>query len=135
MKVRYLVGGLLLGMLCGCFGSPETVVIYNQPTVKPGPPPHAPAWGYRKKHPSGVELEFDRDLGVYVVIGRQGIYFWEGFFFKFEGDHWWMAASLEGPWEVAEPKRIPPGLLKKYKCKCKKWKHKHKCKHGPPWED
>ncbi|MFQ5585276.1 MAG: hypothetical protein ACE5GF_00390, partial [Thermodesulfobacteriota bacterium] len=42
---------------------------------KHGPPPHAPAHGYRHKHRHGVELMFDGGLGVYIAVGLSGIYF------------------------------------------------------------
>ena len=47
------------------------------PPGKPGPPPHAPAHGYRRKNPDGIEVVFDVGVGVYVVLGHDGIY-WDG---------------------------------------------------------
>ena len=34
-----------------------------------GPPPHAPAHGYRHKHPDGVELVYKSNIGGYAVVG------------------------------------------------------------------
>ena len=47
-----------------------------------GPPPHAPAHGYRHKHQHGVELVYSSELGVYVVVGFPNHYFSEGHYFR-----------------------------------------------------
>ena len=49
---------------------------------KAGPPPHAPAHGYRHKHEHGVELVFDSQLGVYVVVGWKDHFFSAGRYYR-----------------------------------------------------
>lgn len=81
-----------------------------------GPPPHAPAHGYRRKHhaPEGdVELAFDSELGVYVVIGLPSHYFWDGLYLRVEDGRWYTSARLDGGWEACSRSSLPPGLAKK----------------------
>ena len=96
---------------------------------KGGPPPHAPAYGYRAKH----QYRYYPSRSVYYDIGRK-IYFY------IEGDHWEVAASLPGSLRVGlgdyvsmeldtekpylynaeHAKKYPPGQLKKNKNKKQK---------------
>ena len=63
---------------------------------KAGPPAHAPAHGYRHKHHSGPELRFDSGLGVYIVVGHPGIYFYDGRFLRIHDRVWKVSATLDG---------------------------------------
>ena len=56
-----------------------------------GPPPHAPAHGYRRKqqqayhHQGGdAKLAFDSDLGVYVVLDLPHHYYFDGVYLRIE---------------------------------------------------
>ena len=81
---------------------------------QPGPPPHAPAHGYRRKHAqSGAEMQFDSQLGVYVVLGQTELYFSDGFFIRIRSGVWEFSASMNGPWEVRAAASVPPGLRSK----------------------
>jgi len=77
-----------------------------------GPPPHAPAHGYRHRHHAGVELHFDRDLDVYVVVDRPGLYWHLGRFLRFRAGHWEASVSIDGPWKVWPDRSVPWGLRK-----------------------
>ncbi len=77
-----------------------------------GPPPHAPAHGYRHKSHHGVDLEFDTGLGVYVAIELPGTYFFDGLYFRWSEGVWEAASHFQGPWRVAKQKEVPPGLRK-----------------------
>ena len=79
-----------------------------------GPPPWAPAHGYRHKHQHGVELVFDADLDVYVVVGHPGIYFRGDEYFCLRGGEWYVGARFDGPWKGTRLGHVPPGLAKKY---------------------
>jgi hypothetical protein len=85
---------------------------HHTPTVSTGngPPAHAPAHGYRRKHMSGVELVFDSSIGVYVVVGHPGHYYDKGYFYRLEGGLWEMSLSLDGHWKIASEKSLPAGL-------------------------
>lgn len=90
-----------------------------------GPPPHAPAHGYRHKHQHGVELVYNSELGVYVVIGFPDHYFCQDHYFRLAGENWEISTHITGPWIVAENNVLPAGLKVKGK---KKAKGKHKVK-------
>ena len=126
---------LSLGLLClfvitlGC--SNERVIIEKNPPnssppadarVKKGPPPWAPAHGYRAKH----QYLYYPSSYVYFDVGR-------GLYFYYENGYWRVSASLPGGIQIDvsdyvtlemdtdEPyeyhaevvKRYPPGQQKK----------------------
>ena len=82
---------------------------------KGGPPAHAPAHGYRKKHPQGPDLVFDSGLGVYVAVGIADLYFHNDSFFRLSSGQWEISVGYEGPWSVSTIAKVPPGLQKKGK--------------------
>jgi hypothetical protein len=98
--------------------SPDVVVVKE---TKGGPPPHAPAHGYRKKHgKDNVVLKYDAGIAVYVVKGHRDCYFNDGVYFRLSGSTWETSARIDGPWKVAVVDRdLPDGLKKKYKIKYK----------------
>lgn len=93
-----------------------------------GPPPHAPAHGYRRKHrdAGGVEVEvvFDTSIGVYVVLGRHDHY-WDGkHYFRWNDGRWEVSMELGSRWSSASAAELPPGLAKRHR-RGKGPKHKH----------
>jgi len=69
---RILTGLVLAGaslVLSGCLVVPHGHGSRGHTHVetRPGPPPHAPAHGYRHKHRRGPELVYDGRLGVNTV--------------------------------------------------------------------
>lgn len=130
MKIKDTIA---LGMifLCVCFIA--TSCSQHQPagvcsTSKVnGPPPHAPAHGYRHKHQHGVELVYNAELGVYVVIGFPNHYFYEGHYFRRDGEAWEISMHIKGPWIIAAHDVLPSGLKLKGEGKGKA-KGKHKVK-------
>jgi len=90
--------------------------VYQGPVItKSGPPAHAPAHGYRRKHVHGMELVFDSDLGVYVVVGLSDHYYHDGFFFRLRGDIWEKCPEPDGHWKVVSHNSLPIGLQAKVK--------------------
>jgi hypothetical protein len=85
-----------------------------------GPPPHAPAHGYRQKY-HGRDLVFDSELGVYVVVGLPDLWFLDGSYFRWYGERWEMGVHVDGPWRVAPEDHVPGRLREK--------RHPH---GGPP---
>ncbi len=76
-----------------------------------GPPPHAPAHGHRHKHQrDDVELVFDSERGVYLVIGVPGSYFFDGVYYRRTSQQWQTAFTIEGSWDSIAQDKIPPGL-------------------------
>lgn len=90
--------------------------VHHKTARRPGPPPHAPAHGYRHKHAQhGVDLVFDKGLGVYVVVGYDNLFYNDGFFFRYSGGHWEMSVGIEdrAHWQVAPSRSVPRGLKAK----------------------
>lgn len=83
-----------------------------------GPPPHAPAHGYRCKH-NGVELIYDSGRGVYIVVGLADHYYYKGHYYRFSSDQWQVGVHIEGQWEPVSEESLPPGLRAKGKGKGK----------------
>lgn len=110
-------------LLSGVLASGVACVVVDPggpPRGHAGPPPHAPAHGYRHKH-AGHDLVFDRDLGVYVVVDLRDVWFLDGSYFRLAGDRWEIAVSAGGPWRVASVGAVPARLYEK--------RHPH---GGPP---
>lgn len=109
-RIAYGIALLCLGLL---FASCHTVVVHNPRPVavySVGPPPHAPAHGYRHKHAHGVELVYDAHLGVYVVAGYTNYYYRDRDFFRFHNEHWQVSASIDGPWKASSNFKLPKGF-------------------------
>jgi hypothetical protein len=74
-----------------------------------GPPPHAPAHGYRAKY-QGRDLEFDSNTGVYVVVGLPDLFWCDGWYHRRLGDRWQRSDDWNGPWYDSTWDDVPPGL-------------------------
>jgi hypothetical protein len=117
----------------GC--APKKIVVVHNPEVgytykKAGPPPHAPAHGYRAKY----QYRYYPSCSVYYDYGRK-IYFY------IKGDHWEFGASLPSQLRIGlgdsvnieldtdkpyvyhseHVKKYPPGQLKNKDKKNQKW--------------
>ncbi len=123
--IRFLAIGLFLLFLNGCAGIEPWWPYRGERGY--GPPPHAPAHGYRYKHKHGKEMVFDSDLGVYVVTGYPGCYFYNKYYYRFNKGVWERCNLLNGPWTGVSAAKIPPGLQKGIGKKLKK-KHRGKRK-------
>lgn len=78
---------------------------------QPGPPPHAPAHGYRRKHPQDdVALAFDSGLGVYVVVDTPDCWWDDDAYYRWRDGVWSIGAHISGPWTVIKVDSVPPGL-------------------------
>ena len=90
-------------------------VLHDHSYPRSGPPEHAPAHGYRR-HLHGHDLSFDSELGVYVVVGSPGLYFWDDFYWRLRDGFWLRASVFDGPWIVVPDthRHLPPGLAKKH---------------------
>jgi len=97
---------LLMTTSCSRYG------VYHKPTVSKGngPPAHAPAHGYRRKHVAGMELVFDSGRGVYVVVGLSDHYYHDGYFYRLRGGLWEMSLKPDADWKAASDKSLPLGL-------------------------
>ena len=78
-----------------------------------GPPPHAPAHGHRRKqHDSGLELVFDSEVGVYVVVDLPNHYYWDGYYLRIEDGSWYANLQMDGGWKPRDANSLPSGLRK-----------------------
>lgn len=84
-----------------------------------GPPAHAPAHGYRRKHeetherarlPQGVKLVFDRQLGVYVLLGLADHYYDGHRYYRRRHDEWQASLELDRGWARLAIGSLPRGL-------------------------
>ena len=99
-----------------------------------GPPPWAPAHGYRRKHQRAyqyrqdtVDLVFDSGLGVYIVVGIPNYYYWNGVYIRLNSGQWSRAPYLDARW-VPCPFDELPGNLRSKPYKGKKSKGHAKAK-------
>lgn len=115
LTIALMVGGL------GCASSSTTRNAETGPAKSQGhgPPPHAPAHGYRAKTLDGTELDFRSDLGVYVVVGVSDYFFHDGVFYHRDGNGWIAGQHVDGPWTRVTESQLPPGLRSKSKGKAK----------------
>jgi hypothetical protein len=86
-----------------------------------GPPPHAPAHGYRAKH-RHHNMVYDSRLGAYVVIGYSDHYFHNDWYFRYRDGFWQINANLsDRDWRDVDFYRVPEGLRNS-----KRGKHSYK---------
>jgi hypothetical protein len=78
-----------------------------------GPPPHAPAHGYRAKH-HHHDLVYDVHLGVYIVVGLHDHYYHDGWYYRHDRDGWYHSRYTDRDWRRYDERKLPPGLAKKY---------------------
>lgn len=83
-----------------------------------GPPPHAPASGYRQMY-NGYDLQYDSDLGAYVVLGITGVYYIDGRYYRHSNAGWYYSDRPDRDWRTYR-KKNPPGKL--YKLRDEKYK-------------
>lgn len=106
----------------------ETVNVHQFPApgrhVRPGPPPHARAHGYCRKHANGLELVYDSTYGVYVIMGKVDHYYWDGQFYRIYGGRWEVSLQVDAGWVPAIIESLPPGL--QYKGQGKAVGHKRR---------
>lgn len=95
----------------------------KQKHKKKGPPPHAPAHGYRHQH-RGHDLDYDSSIGAYVVINVPDTYFHQSLYIRLSTDGRWMvSADLNNGWRVETGTEIPHRLKQQ---KEYEYKQKHK---------
>ena len=114
-----LLGGAILALgSSGCIQTLHHGRHHGGPLAthgrKDAPPPWAPAHG-RRQRSDRVEMVFDPELGVHVVIGRDHLYFHAERYYRLEDGAWTASVRLDGPWDRIEVRRLPSGLRKQGK--------------------
>jgi len=119
--VRIALVAVLLTAAIALFGCSRTVILKDgskgssgKTTAvtkdKPGPPPHAPAHGYRHKNPHGVTLVYDSGLAVYVVSGYKQVYFHKDYYYRVHKHKWQFSRNIKGPWHKSMDRKVPKKL-------------------------
>jgi hypothetical protein len=122
MKLRTMVPVIIVAMIAVFSLTSCSAVGIRYPACAKqgyGPPPHAPAHGYRHKHRHGGELVYDSGLGVYVVIDLADHYYYDNHYYRYHQGGWQVSVRMSGPWDWVEVRTLPPGLQKKTKVKKK----------------
>ncbi len=117
---KYLIAALLISTgiaLSSCGGSGSVQYTHGvDPEIREnrnGPPPHAPAHGYRHKHQDGGELVYKSDIGVYVVVGYPDYYYYKDRYYRLHKGSWEVSYNMRYLWAPVSQKKIPPGLRDK----------------------
>ena len=123
IAIATLTAGLLA--LAGCVHVHE-----HEHAYEGGPPPWAPAHGYRHKH-HGSELVFDAQIGVYVVVDHPHVYFDDGHYFRRVRSQWERCGDWkQGHWKNVDVDRVPGPLVEHYAKKDKKHAKRDAKEHG-----
>lgn len=103
-----------IAVLSGCHHIRVPHHPLNPVRLLSGPPPHAPAHGYRHRH-HDHDMEYDGGLGAYLLIGRPGIFFHDNLFWRLHEGIWQSTRALAEPWRIVEHiDRVPHGLVKRH---------------------
>lgn len=86
---------------------------FGRPVRRRGPPPFAPAHGYRHRYRRGLDLVFDTGLGVYLVVGARRTYFYQGRFYRFRGGEWETSRDYDETWRRSRARRLPRNLRRR----------------------
>ena len=120
LSVIVVICVLLMLVSCRSFSFSIGSGRHYEHNRKPGPPPHAPAHGYRQKH-EGVELVYDSEMGIYIVVDLPDCYYFKNRYYRFGENQWEIGVSLKGPWKFVSRYDLPKGLQVKKKGKAKAW--------------
>jgi hypothetical protein len=90
----------------------STGIMVDQPGGK-GPPPHAPAHGYRRKNRQGMEMTFDSHLGVYIMMNYPMHYYFDGRYYRKNKNKWESSKDINKKWKGIKKQKLPKGLQNK----------------------
>jgi hypothetical protein len=115
MKIQMTLLALPIALLVGCVGS--TAVRYDSHPhyeysdvyYRTGPPPHAPAHGYRH-HYHNHDMIYDSGIRAYIIVGMPDYYYDNGFYFRYSNIGWQFSGSLNDGWKVTDERRVPRTL-------------------------
>jgi hypothetical protein len=118
MKIQMTLVALPLALLMGCVGS--TAVRYDSHPryehadvyYRTGPPPYAPAHGYRH-HYHNHDMIYDSGIRAYIIVGMPDYYYDNGFYFRYSNIGWQFSGSLNDGWKATDERRVPKTLWNK----------------------
>ena len=122
MNPCHIVCVIIMGccaVLSGCTATNVDIHAQGGPQYqKPGPPPHAPAHGYRHKNHEGHELEYNSKISVYAVVNLPETYFGNNLYIRMSSNGTWLVSTtLRGGWRPAAHGEVPYSLRSYYKKK------------------
>ena len=107
-----LAASCLLGVPgCALHRTPEAIAAHDGDEL--GPPPLAPAHGWRRRHPDGVEIVYRSELGAYVVVGVDDAYYCDDVFYLWDSGRWLRAPHFTGPWLAVPASEVPANLTRR----------------------
>ena len=117
MKIKIAILALPIALLVGCVGS--TAVRYDSNPhyrysdvyYRSGPPPYAPAHGYRH-HYHNHDMIYDSGIRAYILVGLPGYYYDDGFYFRYSNIGWQFSVRLNDGWRATDERRVPKTLWK-----------------------
>jgi hypothetical protein len=110
MKITLLMTTALLALSVSGCADRASVVYADGRDYRGGPPPHAPAHGYRAKH-QRHNMVYDSRLGAYIVLGYDDHYYNDGWYFRYRDGLWQINADLrDRDWRDVDHYRVPEGL-------------------------
>jgi hypothetical protein len=101
MRVRKTVGAFLLGSILiggGCVAVPAKPYYYRYG--------HAP-YGTRYVTADGIAVTYEYGPGVYTVVGRPGLYWWGGHYYRRHNGYWEWSRHHRGPWAYRSARKVP----------------------------
>ncbi len=115
MKIQTVLLALPIALLMGCAGS--TAVRYDSHPhyehsdvhYRSGPPPYAPAHGYRH-HYHNHDMIYDSGIRAYIIVGLADYYYDNGYYFRYSNQRWQSSGRLDGGWNVTDEHRVPQRL-------------------------
>lgn len=78
-----------------------------------GPPPYAPAHGYRATYHTH-NMVYDSHLGVYVLLGLPDHYYYDHVYYRYNRDNWYYRHNDKDKWRKYDKRKLPAGLARKY---------------------
>lgn len=94
-------------------GPPPHAPAYGYRHKQKGPPPHAPAHGYRRKNQDGFAIQFDPHIGVYILLNYPMHYYWNGIYYRKNKNRWESTKDINKKWKRVEKQKMPKGLQRK----------------------
>lgn len=72
-----------------------------------------PAHGYRRKNRHGMEVIYDSNLDLYIVVGYPGYYYYDGLYYRKHDNQWESSSDLKDHWKKSSKHGMPKGLQNK----------------------
>lgn len=111
MTIKMIFLSLIIIGVAGCVDRAGVRYDSDPHYTKSGPPPHAPAHGYRSKHHQH-DMIYDSKIAAYIVVGWAEHYFDNDLYFRYRDGRWQMNVNLDNDrgWKHADDREVPHKL-------------------------